>query len=163
MAARTRPGRRCSSVHGALVHRVAYRLTLSADEAEDIVQEVFVGLPEARGAYDGLTISLSLRCHSIASGMACSKLLRRSIHILMRISRKAGRQCRYESLAQERVTVPAGTFDCWKVSLGEPGMESFMWVSTANHLVVRSQTIYRFGDTEFDDRVDLQSVASPPQ
>jgi DNA-directed RNA polymerase specialized sigma24 family protein len=33
--------------HHALVHRVAYRLTLCADEAEDIVQDVFVGLPEA--------------------------------------------------------------------------------------------------------------------
>jgi RNA polymerase sigma-70 factor (ECF subfamily) len=39
--------------HGALVHRVAYRLTLSADEAEDIVQDVFVGLPEALATYDG--------------------------------------------------------------------------------------------------------------
>lgn len=40
-------------LHGALVHRVAYRLTLSADDAEDIVQDVFVGLPEALAAYDG--------------------------------------------------------------------------------------------------------------
>ena len=40
-------------LHSALVHRVAYRLTLSADEAEDIVQDVFVGLPEALAAFDG--------------------------------------------------------------------------------------------------------------
>jgi RNA polymerase sigma-70 factor, ECF subfamily len=40
-------------LHGALVHRVAYRLMLSADDAEDIVQDVFVGLPEALAAYDG--------------------------------------------------------------------------------------------------------------
>jgi RNA polymerase sigma-70 factor, ECF subfamily len=40
-------------LHAALVHRVAYRLTLSADDAEDIVQDVFVGLPEALAAYDG--------------------------------------------------------------------------------------------------------------
>lgn len=65
-------------------------------------------------------------------------------------------------IGRERVTVPAGTFDCWKVSLGQPGFESNMWVSTANHLVVRSQTIYRFGDTEFDDRVDLQSMTFSP-
>ena len=38
-----------------------------------------------------------------------------------------------------------------------------MWVSRANHLVVRSQTIDQFEDTEFDDRVDLQSAAPPPQ
>jgi RNA polymerase sigma-70 factor (ECF subfamily) len=40
-------------MHGALVHRVAYRLTLSADDAEDVVQDVFVGLPEALAAYTG--------------------------------------------------------------------------------------------------------------
>jgi hypothetical protein len=62
-------------------------------------------------------------------------------------------------IGRETVTVAAGTFDCWKVRLGEPDFESFMWVGTANHLVVRSQTIYRFGDTEFDDRVDLQRIA----
>jgi RNA polymerase sigma-70 factor, ECF subfamily len=38
-------------LHSDLVHRVAYRLTLSNDEAEDVVQDVFVGLPEALGAY----------------------------------------------------------------------------------------------------------------
>jgi hypothetical protein len=61
-------------------------------------------------------------------------------------------------VGRERVTVAAGTFDCWKVRLGDPDFESYMWVSTANHLVVRSQTIYRFGETEFDDRVDLQRI-----
>jgi hypothetical protein len=61
-------------------------------------------------------------------------------------------------VGREKVTVAAGTFDCWKVRLGESDFESFMWVGTANHLVVRSQTIYRFGDTEFDDRVDLQRI-----
>jgi hypothetical protein len=65
-------------------------------------------------------------------------------------------------IGRERVIVPAGVFDCWKVSLGD-GSDSHMWVSTANHVVVRSQTIYRFGDTEFDDRVDLQSMASIPK
>ena len=38
-------------LHAAMVHRVAYRLTMSADDAEDIVQDVFVGLPEALGSY----------------------------------------------------------------------------------------------------------------
>jgi hypothetical protein len=66
-------------------------------------------------------------------------------------------------IGREKVTVPAGTFDCWKVSLGEPGLESFMWVSTIDHLVVRSQSIHRFGDTEFDDRVDLQAMTPAPK
>jgi RNA polymerase sigma factor (sigma-70 family) len=35
------------------VQRVAYRLTMSADDAEDVVQDVFIGLPEALAAYDG--------------------------------------------------------------------------------------------------------------
>src|ERR1700712_2014463 len=40
-------------LHGALVHRVAYRITLSEDDAEDVVQDVFVGLPESLAAYGG--------------------------------------------------------------------------------------------------------------
>ena len=39
--------------HAAMVHRVAYRLTMSADDAEDLVQDVFIGLPEALAAYSG--------------------------------------------------------------------------------------------------------------
>ncbi len=33
--------------HATVVHRVAFFLTASADDAEDVVQDVFVGLPEA--------------------------------------------------------------------------------------------------------------------
>jgi RNA polymerase sigma-70 factor (ECF subfamily) len=40
-------------LHAAMVHRVAYRLTMSADDAEDIVQDVFVGLPEALAGFAG--------------------------------------------------------------------------------------------------------------
>ena len=39
--------------HNTEVHRVAYRLTMSPDDAEDIVQDVFIGLPEALAAYGG--------------------------------------------------------------------------------------------------------------
>jgi RNA polymerase sigma-70 factor (ECF subfamily) len=35
------------------VHRLAYRITGSADDADDIVQDLFVGLPEALRSYDG--------------------------------------------------------------------------------------------------------------
>ena len=44
---------RLFQLFGAQVHRVAYRLTMSADDAEDVVQDVFIGLPEALGAYHG--------------------------------------------------------------------------------------------------------------
>ncbi len=37
---------------GAWLYRLAYRVTGSRDEAEDVVQDVFVGLPEALGRYD---------------------------------------------------------------------------------------------------------------
>jgi len=38
-------------LHSPHVHRIAYRLTMSADDADDIVQDVFIGLPEALSAY----------------------------------------------------------------------------------------------------------------
>jgi hypothetical protein len=80
--------------HAAMVHRVAYRLTMSADDAEDIA---------------------------------------------------------------------AGTFDCWKVQIGEPEDQSFMWVDSSTHIVIRSQTTHRFGDTSFEDQVDLQRMILIPE
>ena len=37
--------------HAAMVHRVAYRLMMSADDAGDLVQDVFVGSQTSRGRY----------------------------------------------------------------------------------------------------------------
>jgi RNA polymerase sigma factor (sigma-70 family) len=37
--------------HAARVHEIAFRLTRSADEADDVVQDVFVGLPDALRGY----------------------------------------------------------------------------------------------------------------
>lgn len=42
---------RLFELHSAQVQLVAYRLTMSADDADDIVQDVFIGLPEALAAY----------------------------------------------------------------------------------------------------------------
>ncbi|MBA2683821.1 MAG: sigma-70 family RNA polymerase sigma factor [Gemmatimonadaceae bacterium] len=42
---------RLFDLYSAQVHLVAYRLTMSADDAEDLVQDVFIGLPEALAAY----------------------------------------------------------------------------------------------------------------
>jgi RNA polymerase sigma-70 factor (ECF subfamily) len=39
--------------YGEAVHRLAYRLTGSAADAEDVLQDVFVGLPEALRSYGG--------------------------------------------------------------------------------------------------------------
>jgi RNA polymerase sigma-70 factor (ECF subfamily) len=40
-------------LHGAAVHAGAYRLTASAADADDVLQDVFVGLPEALRSFDG--------------------------------------------------------------------------------------------------------------
>ena len=39
--------------HGGEVHRVAYRLTRPAADADDVLQDVFVGLPEALKRFEG--------------------------------------------------------------------------------------------------------------
>ena len=38
--------------HGAALYRLAYRLTGTPEEAEDVVHDVFVGLPEALAHYE---------------------------------------------------------------------------------------------------------------
>lgn len=45
--------RRLVDEHGGLVYGIALRITCSAVEAEDVVQNVFVGLPEALAGFDG--------------------------------------------------------------------------------------------------------------
>jgi RNA polymerase sigma-70 factor (ECF subfamily) len=53
--------------HASLVHRTAYALMLSADEADDIVQDVFIGLPEAlkhyaeRGSFESWLRQVTVR------------------------------------------------------------------------------------------------------
>lgn len=38
--------------HAAALHRLAYRLTRTSQDAEDVVHDVFVGLPEALAHYE---------------------------------------------------------------------------------------------------------------
>lgn len=40
-------------LHGAMVYSVAHRLTQSTSDAEDVVQDVFLGLPRALASYSG--------------------------------------------------------------------------------------------------------------
>ena len=48
--------------HAPAVHRLAFYLTASADDAEDVVQDVFIGLPEAlRGLSDASAFPAWLR------------------------------------------------------------------------------------------------------
>ncbi len=65
-------------------------------------------------------------------------------------------------VARERIRVAAGTFDCWKLQVGALEDASYVWVSADNHLVIRSRTTYRSGDTEFEDRAELQRMISTP-
>jgi RNA polymerase sigma-70 factor (ECF subfamily) len=39
--------------HGKLVYRIALRITESQEDAEDILQDLFLGLPEAISSYEG--------------------------------------------------------------------------------------------------------------
>jgi len=66
-------------------------------------------------------------------------------------------------VGRETIHVAAGRFDCWKVQIGEPKDDSFLWVSTANHLVIRSVSASRFGDTSFEDSHDLERMILIPQ
>lgn len=66
---------------------------------------------------------------------------------------------RLRVVGRETVHVAAGVFDCWKVQVGEPEDESSIWVSTSNHLVIRSVSVSRNGNTSFDDRRELESAA----
>jgi hypothetical protein len=59
---------------------------------------------------------------------------------------------------REMIRVPAGAFDCWKVQIGERPDESAVWVSTENHLVIRSVSVSRNGDTKFEDRHELENA-----
>jgi len=65
---------------------------------------------------------------------------------------------RLRVVGRETVRVAAGVFDCWKVQIGDPDGEATMWVSTSNHLVIRSIAVGRNGDTSFEDRHELESA-----
>ena len=53
--------------YAAMVHRTALRLTMSSDEADDVVQDVFIGLPEAlrhyreRGTFESWLTAIAVR------------------------------------------------------------------------------------------------------
>lgn len=61
-------------------------------------------------------------------------------------------------IGRETISVPAGTFDCWKLESGPPDDASHLWVSVRQHFVVQARGANRFGDTEFDDTSYLVRV-----
>lgn len=66
-------------------------------------------------------------------------------------------------VGRESITVPAGTFDCWKLLAGPSDYQSsFIWVSTRQHFVVQTSGITRFNDTGFHDTNYLQHVDFEP-
>ena len=62
--------------HAADIHRLAYRITGSASDADDIVQDLFVGLPEALRSFRG-SGSLQGWLRRIAARMALARLRRK--------------------------------------------------------------------------------------
>jgi hypothetical protein len=65
---------------------------------------------------------------------------------------------RLRVVGRETIRVAAGSFDCWRVQIGDPDGEATMWVSTSNHLVIRSVSTSRFGGTSFEDQHELESA-----
>lgn len=63
------------AMHGHAIYRLAYRLTGSAADAEDVLQDVFVGLPEALRSYEGRG-SLEGWIRRVAARMALMRLRR---------------------------------------------------------------------------------------
>jgi hypothetical protein len=59
---------------------------------------------------------------------------------------------------REKIRVAAGVFDCWKVQIGDPEAESAVWVSTENHLVIRSVSVGKNAGTTFEDQHELESA-----
>ena len=65
----------------------------------------------------------------------------------------------------EQVTVPAGTFDCWKVEVRETNEQSFVWVSRDLHWVVKQQRTWTGESGEWRTEEHLVSVdtgSTPP-
>lgn len=62
--------------HGAVVYRIAYRLTGSAADAEDVLHDVFVGLPEALRNYE-VRVSFAGWLGRVATRTALMRLRRR--------------------------------------------------------------------------------------
>lgn len=61
-------------------------------------------------------------------------------------------------VGRETITVPAGSFDCWKLLAGPTDYPSYIWVSTRDHFVVQSRSMYHFDSTEFDDTIYLERM-----
>lgn len=62
--------------HASDVHRIALRLTGSAADADDVLQDVFVGLPEALRAYE-VRVSFEGWLRRVAARTALMRLRRR--------------------------------------------------------------------------------------
>lgn len=62
--------------HASDVHRIALRLTGSAADADDVLQDVFVGLPEALRAYE-VRVSFGGWLRRVAARTALMRLRRR--------------------------------------------------------------------------------------
>jgi RNA polymerase sigma-70 factor, ECF subfamily len=68
--------------HGAALYRVAYRLTGTREDAEDVLHDVFVGLPETLGRYEergNLTGWLKRVTARVALGRVRSRKRRREV------------------------------------------------------------------------------------
>src|SRR5439155_24621100 len=74
--------------HGAVLYRLAYRLTGTPQDAEDVVHDVFVGLPEALARYEErgkLTSWLKRGTARVARGRGRGRARRREVGMESRV------------------------------------------------------------------------------
>ena len=83
-------------------------------------------LPLDRAVYDYVQQAHLLRCLPLSEGFQAA--------ILISVPEKAAVwEAKIAVVARERVTVPAGTFDCYKVTATEAGQTRTYWISTDAH------------------------------
>jgi RNA polymerase sigma-70 factor (ECF subfamily) len=91
--------------HATVVQRVAYRLTGNVQDAEDVVQDVFLGLPEALRTFDGRG-KFEGWLHRVATRTTLMRLRRQRNEEEMRPSKQANAPSRDEDIVT-RLTLEA--------------------------------------------------------
>ena len=79
--------------YASVVHRTALRLTASADDADDVVQDVFIGLPNALSRYDNRG-SFDAWLRGVMTAVTVRSGSRAPLLVALLVSRKGSRWIR---------------------------------------------------------------------
>ncbi len=129
--------------HGAALFRLAYRLVRTREDAEDVVHDVFVGLPEALLRYEERG-SFAAWLKRVTARVALMKLRRgkrRRVGLVGPDPSKTGFvPVDLRVVGSGRIEVPAGRFECWKVELPDsPESTLILWVSKDHGWLVKTE------------------------